>query len=242
MANAIFVAVLAALSVIEPVSALSLSTRHDGYNPENAHPSNGVCTDFSITKTVTALNYPFTQPKWKNNYDVAGFSADLARKPAKDPKDAFVPLGKPSNLTQTHTIFATFCSPKDTKKGKESTVLVATHGLGYDGRYWASTYKPEEYSFVGHALDAGYSVFYYDRVGTGKSSSPSGFVTQESDQQALLSTVVKDIRGGKWTNKIHAKKIVLVGHSFGSFTSSGLIAAEPDLVEGESYRNSYSGH
>jgi pimeloyl-ACP methyl ester carboxylesterase len=240
MTSAILVAVLAALSAIDPASALSVSTRHDGYNPGSAHPSNGICTDFTITKTVTALNYPFALPKWKNNYDVAGFLESLARKPAKDPKDAFVPLGKPSNLTQTHTIFATFCSPKHTKKGKESTVLVATHGLGYDGRYWASTYKPEEYSFVGHALDAGYSVFYYDRVGTGKSKGPSGFVTQESDQQALLSKIVKDIRGGKWTNKIQAKKIVLVGHSFGSFTSSGLIAAEPDLVEGESSRKPYS--
>ena len=35
--------------------------------------------------------------------------------------------------------------------------------------YWTSTYKPDEYNFVQYALDAGYSVLYYDRLGTGKS-------------------------------------------------------------------------
>lgn len=48
-------------------------------------------------------------------------------------------------------------------------MLLATHGLGYDRRYWASPYKPEDYSFVDYALDKGYSVFFYDRLGTGQS-------------------------------------------------------------------------
>ena len=35
--------------------------------------------------------------------------------------------------------------------------------------YWASSYKPKEYSFAQYALENGYSVFWYDRVGTGRS-------------------------------------------------------------------------
>jgi hypothetical protein len=35
--------------------------------------------------------------------------------------------------------------------------------------YWASSYKPENYSFVDYTLDKGYSVFFYDRLGTGQS-------------------------------------------------------------------------
>jgi hypothetical protein len=232
MAGAIFVSVLAALSYLEPTSAISLPTHYDGRNTHDAHPANGVCTDFTITKTVTSSQFGFAPKKFENNYDVVGFLEALASS-AKEP--SFEPLISPTKpTTRDYTISATFCTPKH-KKGKEGTVLVATSGLGYDKRYWASTYEPEKYSFAGHALDAGYSVFYYDRVGVGKSQKVSGYENQSANQGALLSKIVKDIKAGKWTGKVQAKKVVLVGHSFGSYTSSALIAAEPNLVDGKSW-------
>jgi hypothetical protein len=36
--------------------------------------------------------------------------------------------------------------------------------------YWNSPYEPEEYNFVQYAINEGYSVFFYDRLGTGLSS------------------------------------------------------------------------
>lgn len=39
-----------------------------------------------------------------------------------------------------------------------------------DDSYWNSPYKPEKYNFVQAATDAGYSVFFYDRLGTGSST------------------------------------------------------------------------
>ncbi|KAF2799866.1 alpha/beta-hydrolase [Melanomma pulvis-pyrius CBS 109.77] len=225
MTIALFVSVLAALSCLDQASASSLLARHDN---DNTHPSNGVCSDFTVTETVTSKNWGFAPAKFKNNFDVAMFLENLARKPTPP----FVPLVPPKEVTtKEYTVSATFCVPKKTN-GKEGTILVATSGLGYDGRYWASTYKPEEYSFVGHALDAGYSVFYYDRIGTGKSQKESGYVNQSTNQGAFLSKIVKGIRAGNWTGKVQAKKIILVGHSFGSYTSNALIAAEPDLVDG----------
>ena len=230
MASAIFVSVLAALSYLEPASAISLPTSHDGHNTHDTHPANGVCTDFTITKTVTSAQFAFAPPKFENNYDVVGFLEGLASSAKAPSSSPLIPPTKPT--TKDYTISATFCTPKH-KKGKEGTVLVATSGLGYDKRYWASTYEPEQYSFAGHALDAGYSVFYYDRVGVGKSQKVSGYENQSANQGALLSKIVKDIKAGKWTGEVHAKKVVLVGHSFGSYISNALIAAEPDLVDGK---------
>jgi len=36
--------------------------------------------------------------------------------------------------------------------------------------YWDSEYQPENYNFVDFAISRGYSVFFYDRLGTGESS------------------------------------------------------------------------
>lgn len=36
--------------------------------------------------------------------------------------------------------------------------------------YWDPEFEPENYSFVDYAIARGYSVFYYDRLGLGKSS------------------------------------------------------------------------
>jgi hypothetical protein len=37
-------------------------------------------------------------------------------------------------------------------------------------RYWDVEVDPENYSFVDFAISRGYSVFFYDRLGVGKSS------------------------------------------------------------------------
>ena len=39
-----------------------------------------------------------------------------------------------------------------------------------EGRYWNSRYEPERYNFVQYAVKRGYSVFFYDRLGVGKST------------------------------------------------------------------------
>ena len=39
-----------------------------------------------------------------------------------------------------------------------------------DISYWNSAYKPDEYNFVQYAIQRGYSVFFYDRLGVGSST------------------------------------------------------------------------
>lgn len=125
--------------------------------------SEATCIPYLIPVTVTSENYVFNLTEFKNNLDVASLSATVAG------GDTFRPVAGLKNETASYTISATFCSPKKPAGGREKTVLLATHGLVYDGQYWDSAYKPAEYSFVENMVAKGYSVFYYDRIGTGSS-------------------------------------------------------------------------
>ncbi|KAF2816638.1 alpha/beta-hydrolase [Mytilinidion resinicola] len=226
MAALLVVAVLAAISHSEAVKANSVS-----FASEYRHPPNGICVDYTIKQDVTSTNYIWDLEKFTSNFDTIEFLTELAR---KDSKTVYHPVSSnPKNETKTYEVSATFCSPKKANYGKDKIVLLATHGLGYDRRYWASAWKPKDYSFVDFALDKGYSVFFYDRLGVGKSQIVSGYVNQGSIQLALLERLVELVRAGKYTGSIgKPKNIVLVGHSFGSFLSNAVISDQRNLVDG----------
>ncbi|KAF2118209.1 Alpha/Beta hydrolase protein [Lophiotrema nucula] len=221
--------ILAALLGTAPFAAAAPNGWHQQHPDTYAHPSNGNCEDYTVKESITSPNLHWAYPIFKDNYDVAGFLFNMTR---KDRATTFVPFDGIQNVTDTYEVSGTFCSPKTLRGGKEKTVLVATHGLGYDRRYWASTFEADEYNYVQHALGQGYSVFYYDRLGTGKSQKISGFVNQAGLQTALLGKIVAGVRSGKYAGGKQTEKIVLVGHSFGSYISNALIAAQPDIVEG----------
>jgi pimeloyl-ACP methyl ester carboxylesterase len=79
------------------------------------------------------------------------------------------PFGAKKQYKGDYEIAASFCTPRK-HNGKKKTVIVATHGIGPGRAHWNSPYKPDEYNFVKYALDKGYSVFFYDRLGCGASS------------------------------------------------------------------------
>jgi hypothetical protein len=71
--------------------------------------------------------------------------------------------------TETFELSVTFCAPKQLGPNSRK-VLVATHGVGFDRRYWAPAFDDSDtYNFVKTMLGAGYPVLYYDRLGVGKS-------------------------------------------------------------------------
>lgn len=60
----------------------------------------------------------------------------------------------------------------------------------------------------------------------------SGFVNQGSIQVDILSQLTRQIRSGKYTGVIGIpKKIILVGHSYGSSISMATIAGAPDIAD-----------
>ena len=95
-------------------------------------------------------------------------------------------------------------------------------------------------------------MFFYDRLGVSLStkyayqprdhssqttnSSPhrvSGFSNQLNIQTSVLSQLISSLRSGHYPLLPGAPtSITLVGHSFGSFLSNSLVAAEPTAVDG----------
>jgi pimeloyl-ACP methyl ester carboxylesterase len=60
----------------------------------------------------------------------------------------------------------------------------------------------------------------------------SGFVNQGAMQVDILSQIARQIRAGKYTGTIGVpKKIILVGHSYGSAISAATIAGAPDIAD-----------
>ncbi|KAF2737886.1 alpha/beta-hydrolase [Polyplosphaeria fusca] len=207
------------------VSALPANSTTSPY----VHPANGDCVDYTIVTKLTTENLKWILPKVENNFDVAKIAMGMAR---SDSAEKFNPTSGPTNETKEYTISATYCSPKKEQKGRESTVMVMTHGGGYDSRYWNPSYQPEKYSFSWYALEQGYSIFVYDRLGVGRSQIVSGYEVQASMQIELLASMIKNLRAGKTSNTKPVSRIIGVGHSLGSFVTNAAIAKYPDLVEG----------
>ncbi|PVH80876.1 alpha/beta-hydrolase [Cadophora sp. DSE1049] len=192
-----------------------------------AHPRDQtkICKDYVLPLTVTSGNYIWGLPILETDYDVTTFTTNLSR---WDANVTFHPVsGFLAQVTASYKIAGTFCAPT---KGPSKTVLLASHGLGFDRSYWHPEIQPDKYSFVDYAISKGYSVFFYDRLGVSKSSVISGYVNQVSIQISILEQLVNQIRTGKFSPK--PKNVVLIGHSFGSVISNALLVSDPGLVDG----------
>ncbi|MCJ1311359.1 hypothetical protein MMC25_005030 [Agyrium rufum] len=187
-----------------------------------------ICQDFTIPLTVTSKNYVYNATEFSSDYDVVDFTTLSS---SVNSSDFFRPISaQPVKQVYDVEVFATYCYPSS--KNRKNTVILATHGIGTDGRYWNSPYRPEKYSFVDYTVSNGYSVFYYDRVGTGQSTKLSGYVIQLSMQVEILKQLAQLVRSGKYTKPNKPQSLVVAGFSFGSFITNTLVATNPALVDG----------
>ena len=77
------------------------------------------------------------------------------------------------------------------------------------------------------------SAFSFDHRGLTDWARVSGYVNQASIQIAILEELVRSIKTGRYTGSLgKPNSIVLVGHSFGSFISQGLVVSHPEAVDG----------
>jgi hypothetical protein len=98
--------------------------------PDYVHPSNGICTDYTVKESITYPAQQWARTRFANNHDVVALLAELSSKTGL----RTAPFDGTENTTKTFEITGTFCKPASRKGGKEKTVLVATHGLGFDRR------------------------------------------------------------------------------------------------------------
>jgi hypothetical protein len=94
-----------------------------------ANQATKVCKDYTIPLTVTSGNYQWGLPDLITNYDATTFTTNLA---TWDANVTLHPISGYGNVTADYTISGTFCSPVKPGSG---TVLLASHGFGFDRRY-----------------------------------------------------------------------------------------------------------
>jgi pimeloyl-ACP methyl ester carboxylesterase len=130
-------------------------------------------------------------------------------------------------------------------------------------RYWDIEIKPQEYSYLDAAINQGYSILTYDRLGTGQSEVPDDAydIVQIPTEVEILAGLTDLARKGKllsastivasnctansFTAANPPSKIIHIGHSLGSYITSGLLARHGDLSDGSVmtgyYLNSHLG-
>lgn len=173
---------------------------------------------------VTQVVPPFPFPFPSDGYAATAFAnaATYRDSPTLNPKL--------QNFSGTFDISVEYCTPS--KKGpKASTIQLLTHGLGFDKKYWdfrlPSAPSNTQYSYIFSALSAGYSTLSWDRLGCGLSSTPDPYlVVQAPIELTVLSTLTSILRQGglKDSGVLTPKKVLHVGHSWGSELSNALAA------------------
>ncbi|KAK5701511.1 hypothetical protein LTR97_004326 [Elasticomyces elasticus] len=196
--------------------------------PTRFYPPNADCSDYSIPVSVVYSIVDFNFTHWEDNYQLEQFLVAASTRAIPGTP------GIVNGLTQqnaSYNIAASFCTPK-VKSGKEGTVILATHGIGPAREQFNPSYEPDDYSFVQWVVGKGYSIFFYDRVGTGESSSEDGWVTQLSTGVAVLGELLPLVRSGEYTSAIGVpEKLVLLGFSLGSSITQALITATPESAD-----------
>ncbi|KAF5688791.1 alpha beta-hydrolase [Fusarium circinatum] len=190
------------------------------------YPPNANCWEYQVPVTITSENLVFNFPDWKDDYALQDFlTAATTRQSAGYPS----PIVGTQNETTTYTLAASFCIPKHSGR---KTIILATHGIGQARTHWNSAYQPDEYNFVQYAISKGYSVWFYDRLGTGDSEKVSGFTNQLRKQKAILVQLAKMVKSGQYTGTFgKPAKLAVMGFSFGSFITHFAVAENPTIAD-----------
>lgn len=130
----------------------------------------------------------------------------------------------------SYGIGGNLCFPTDQAKLKAVTTLqILTHGVGLEKSYWDIA---PGYSYVDAAAAAGYATFAYDRLGVGQSDHPDPIqVVQAFLEVEVLHALAQLFRKGQVGGQ-KFKKIVGVGHSFGSILQVGANSKYPSDFDG----------
>lgn len=101
---------------------------------EKRSPSNPLadktCQDYSIPLNISSTIFVASYPRFEDNFDAVNWVNKLAR---YDSATAFHPFNGTKNAIGAYSIGATFCTPAK-PNANQKTVLLATHGLGFDRR------------------------------------------------------------------------------------------------------------
>ncbi|OAK96219.1 hypothetical protein IQ06DRAFT_49905 [Phaeosphaeriaceae sp. SRC1lsM3a] len=204
--------------------------------------ANGVCKAFDIQVSATAPSAVYDIPSVNNDIEATAWAIHDTTRTTLHREAAVIRNTTTSGIFKIH---GNLCIPSSSSK--KDVLQIATHGVGYDSRYWDSAYQPEKHSYVEATLQAGYPIFTYDRLGVGQSDHPDAYnVVQGRLQLEILRQLTFMARNGTlyqlaqeaqpadaaFNALTTPSKIVHVGHSFGSILTSGLIDRYGELSDG----------
>jgi pimeloyl-ACP methyl ester carboxylesterase len=214
-------------------AAILLLAQHLRASPVH-HQTTRPCVEFLLPIEATAQSAIYDVPQVNNDVEAMNFAV------LRDTWDHQFEMVKNHTISGTQDISVQLCIPPN--GSKKDHLQVATHGVAFDKRYWDAPINPSEYSYVENAMNAGYSILTYDRLGTGNSSKPDAYntvsATLELEHLRIISEMAKS---GELIKKVPSSdidtsqsfsKVIHVGHSFGSILSLSLLATYPDASDG----------
>jgi pimeloyl-ACP methyl ester carboxylesterase len=209
---------------------------------QSSQRPNGNCKQLDIPLFATAPSAIYDIPRVNNDIEATAWAIFDATRSTPHNVQSII---KNTITSATFNIHAQLCIPKSSQK--KDILQIASHGVHYDSRYWDSDYQPDKHSYVNAALKAGYSILTYDRLGVGRSDHPDAYeVVQAPLEQEILHQLTLMARNGTlysfakqvkpadpaFTSLTKPRKIIHIGHSFGSFLTSAFIANYGNLSDG----------
>ena len=140
-----------------------------------------------------------------------------------------IPVVLEEGATQTFQLKGELCW---TGELKSKTTQVLLHGAGYGPIYWDFTYKPETYSYVRAALNRGYAVFNFARLGVEKSDIPPATELTIERDAFIVHQIIEALRAYGQEAQQPLGDIITVGHSMGSIITMVHGIEYPDDIAG----------
>ncbi|KAH9832772.1 hypothetical protein Tdes44962_MAKER00253 [Teratosphaeria destructans] len=222
---------------------LLLSRRTHAYQTDTSVRTNGYCQSLDIPVSVTAPSAIYDIPPTSNDQEATAWAIwDADRTNRHD----YLNIVQNTTTSDIFNIHGNLCIPKSFVKN--NVLQIATHGIAFDSRYWDVQLQPETHSYVEAALQAGYAVFTYDRLGTGQSDRPDAYtVVQGPVELEILRQLTLMGRDGSlytlaakqrnpaipaFASLAPPSKVVHIGHSWGSVLTAAFMAKYANLTDG----------
>ena len=136
-----------------------------------------------------------------------------------------IPVRLSSGTSVTYPITGSLCAD-GSPAGRTVEVLIP--GLTYGASYWNFPLDPARYSYVRAATAAGYATLAIDRLGTGASGRPPAAEVTATSEALALHQVISALQAGQ-IGPAAFRRVVLVGHSYGSDIALREAAAYADV-------------
>jgi len=148
---------------------------------------------------------------------IAGAPGSAMAGSAPTCQDTFVPVRLSPGAPADYRVYGRLCLPAGPRP---DTVQLLVSGLTYDHTYWdlPDPRGGDRFSYTSSALHAGYATFAIDRIGVGRSSHPLGLSVTIDSNSVSLHDVIQALRSGTM-GPTGFHRVVLVGHSYGSWVS-----------------------